>query len=101
MSKKQGAKPLPSKAQQMFDNVIDDLSDLSAQELMELSLDAGVHFTTLYKWKRDAPLRPQLNTFFRIAQSLGYEIIMRRPSVAKVVPIRPGSPKHRQAWATR
>jgi DNA-binding phage protein len=70
--------PLPKNALSAFNHVLDELHGLSSEEMMDLAEEAGVHFTTLYKWRREAPRRPQLGTFWRVMEAFGYELVFRR-----------------------
>lgn len=78
MATKKAKQILPDNAVEVLNTILDELEGLSTREMLDLAEDAGLHFTTLYKWRREGVRRPHLNSFWRLAEALGYEITMRR-----------------------
>ena len=75
---KKSTRKTPPKQVQLFIDIIDELADLTTQETKDLALDAGVHFTTLYAWRRGKTWTPRLDCFVRVASALGYELVLQK-----------------------
>lgn len=80
---------LPKNAQKIYDEIVDALNDLETfRDIEEISELSGISFVTIYKWRKDPPMQPRLNTFFRLAEALGYEIVMRKAVRGQVQRLR-------------
>jgi hypothetical protein len=67
---------------QIFIQIIDLLWAYEGQPLKALADEAGVHWTTLYKWQRGGTYAPRLDKIAAVAIVLGYEIHLKRTAGA-------------------
>lgn len=64
----------------IFMQIIDLLWGYDGQDLKGLAEQAGIHWTTLYKWQRGGTYAPRLDKIAAVAAVMGYTIVLKRTS---------------------
>jgi DNA-binding phage protein len=62
----------------IFLQIIDLLWGYQGEDLKGLAEEAGIHWTTLYKWQRGGTYAPRLDKTAAVAAVMGYTIVLKR-----------------------
>ena len=67
---------------------LDLITLLSTEDLKTVANEAEVTYQTLHNWLYGATLNPHINTLFKVANALGYEIALRKKSTTTLKRIK-------------
>lgn len=74
----------------LFMEIIGHLMRYNDEEKRNIAEEAGVHWVTLYSWCSGITQKPRIDTLSKVAEALGYEIVLKRVNVKAALKVIKG-----------